>query len=386
VYRHIFTGPSSALSGHRSATKPCIAHLHGLKEVTGRTIAYAAVQARFALSSVEKWTRKDGNFDLQRFFEMVVRLFESNPEQPWVIDTLRWWNTNVPELQSEPKRKRKRRALSEELGDRSNDAVEEVLQQWKAQETEEMSSPSNTLIPTLNLHATPSITMIVTVMKAADATTGNMQGNEAGTGRMLGPKDTKISFDIKRPSHIATGQNLVIIAAKTMSTITTAIDTRAHDMILDPACIKLRMSITKKQVFTNYLRDLHISCLEIFQQHQPTPCQSLQIQHQDNDRSLLQHNESQADRLSQTTRGVTCGVDAEGESSESSLGEGTKKARVSDSEDQDDQPTDPLPAPGSTLEIRHEAEGHRKEGEGNTFEGESEDTARPPRLFKHRRR
>ncbi|KAG6877066.1 hypothetical protein C0992_010960 [Termitomyces sp. T32_za158] len=68
---------------------------------------------------------------------MVVRLFESDPEQPWVINTLRWWNTNVPELQSEPKRKRKRRALSEELGDRSNDAVEEVLQQWKAQETEE---------------------------------------------------------------------------------------------------------------------------------------------------------------------------------------------------------------------------------------------------------
>ncbi|KAG6877065.1 hypothetical protein C0992_010959, partial [Termitomyces sp. T32_za158] len=183
--------------------------------------------------------------------------------------------------------------------------------------------------------------MIVTVMKAADATTSNMQGNEAGTGRMLG-NDAKISFDIKRPSHIATGQNLVIIVAKTMSTITTAIDTRAHDMILDPACIKLRMSITKKQ-------------------HQPTPCQSLQIQHQDNDRSLLQHNESQADRLSQTTRGVTCGVDAEGESSESSLGEGTKKARVSDLEDQDDQPTDPLPAPGLTLEIRHEAEGHRKE-------------------------
>ncbi|KAG6877069.1 hypothetical protein C0992_010963 [Termitomyces sp. T32_za158] len=67
VYRHIFTGPSSALSGHRSATKPCIAHLHGLKEVTGRTIAYAAVQARFALSSVEKWTRKDGNFDSRYF-------------------------------------------------------------------------------------------------------------------------------------------------------------------------------------------------------------------------------------------------------------------------------------------------------------------------------
>ncbi|KAG6883613.1 hypothetical protein C0992_008332 [Termitomyces sp. T32_za158] len=123
VYHHIFMGPSSALSGHRSATKPCIAHLHGLMEVTGRTIAYVAVQAQFALSS------------------MVVRLFESDPEQPWVIDTLRWWNTNVPELQSEPKQKRKQRALSEELGDRSNDAVEEVLQQWKAQETKEMSSP-----------------------------------------------------------------------------------------------------------------------------------------------------------------------------------------------------------------------------------------------------
>jgi hypothetical protein len=46
AFRHIFTGPSSAIRGHRDATKPSKAQMHGLTAVTGRTIAYAAVQVR----------------------------------------------------------------------------------------------------------------------------------------------------------------------------------------------------------------------------------------------------------------------------------------------------------------------------------------------------
>lgn len=48
VFRHIFTGPSSAISKTSRASKPSKAQLHCLIEVTGRTIAYAAVQVRFA--------------------------------------------------------------------------------------------------------------------------------------------------------------------------------------------------------------------------------------------------------------------------------------------------------------------------------------------------
>ena len=44
VFQHIFTGPSSALGTQTQATKDPKAIIHGLTAVTGRTIAYAAVQ------------------------------------------------------------------------------------------------------------------------------------------------------------------------------------------------------------------------------------------------------------------------------------------------------------------------------------------------------
>jgi len=46
VFRHIFTGPSSALGTPTRATKDPKAVIHGLTAATGRTIAYAAVQVR----------------------------------------------------------------------------------------------------------------------------------------------------------------------------------------------------------------------------------------------------------------------------------------------------------------------------------------------------
>jgi len=45
LYRHIFTGPSSALNKVRKATKRSKAEIHSMTEVTGRTIAYVCVQA-----------------------------------------------------------------------------------------------------------------------------------------------------------------------------------------------------------------------------------------------------------------------------------------------------------------------------------------------------
>jgi hypothetical protein len=46
VFRHIFTGPSSALGTPSQGTKNPKATIYGLTAVTGRTIAYAAVQVR----------------------------------------------------------------------------------------------------------------------------------------------------------------------------------------------------------------------------------------------------------------------------------------------------------------------------------------------------
>jgi hypothetical protein len=47
AYRHIFTSPTSAIDGRRDATKQSKAQIHNLTAVTGRTIAYAAVQVHF---------------------------------------------------------------------------------------------------------------------------------------------------------------------------------------------------------------------------------------------------------------------------------------------------------------------------------------------------
>ncbi|KAG6874522.1 hypothetical protein C0995_010435 [Termitomyces sp. Mi166 len=66
VFRHIFTSPFSALSGHQNATKPCITHLHGLKEVTPRTIGYACVQVTVVSISIMNMTiANTGNGDMK---------------------------------------------------------------------------------------------------------------------------------------------------------------------------------------------------------------------------------------------------------------------------------------------------------------------------------
>ncbi|KAG6818546.1 hypothetical protein H0H92_002622, partial [Tricholoma furcatifolium] len=84
--------PTSALSGNRSATKPSKAFIHSMTTVTGRTLAYAAVQARFAISSVETWSMRDASFDYEMFYFNIVAIFEDEPDNPWVQETLHWWN------------------------------------------------------------------------------------------------------------------------------------------------------------------------------------------------------------------------------------------------------------------------------------------------------
>ncbi|KAG6896814.1 hypothetical protein C0992_005914 [Termitomyces sp. T32_za158] len=132
VYRHIYTGPSSSLHGNRCATKPAKSHIHKHKNVTGRGIAYAAVQARFAISSSEKWCIKDGKFNLAHFFNNIVALFENDPKNPWVLETLAWWDKQVPDLKKTIKTKRGRRIL--DLNDSSEDeGADEMLHCLQAQ-------------------------------------------------------------------------------------------------------------------------------------------------------------------------------------------------------------------------------------------------------------
>jgi hypothetical protein len=45
----IYTGKSSAFTGHRSAPKPSQAEMHGMREVFPESVAYAAVQVSMQL-------------------------------------------------------------------------------------------------------------------------------------------------------------------------------------------------------------------------------------------------------------------------------------------------------------------------------------------------
>jgi len=112
VYRHIFTGPSTAATGESSkATKACKAKIHHLTKPTPKTIAYAAamvgpstrlctanalsIQARFMMSSVETWNKRDGKFNLERFWHNIVQLFECAEQygvERWANETLNWFN------------------------------------------------------------------------------------------------------------------------------------------------------------------------------------------------------------------------------------------------------------------------------------------------------
>ena len=88
------------------------AKIYSMTRFIGRHIAYAAVQvcisisfvsrivfvrwlciqAMFLLSTVEAWVADDGAFSLQEFFNEVLGPFEDDPEYPWVVSTLAWYD------------------------------------------------------------------------------------------------------------------------------------------------------------------------------------------------------------------------------------------------------------------------------------------------------
>ena len=53
------------------------------------------LQTRFALSSVESWYFEDGEFNYETFFDNIVDLFETDDKDPWVVETLKWWQEYV---------------------------------------------------------------------------------------------------------------------------------------------------------------------------------------------------------------------------------------------------------------------------------------------------
>jgi len=110
VYKYIFTSPRSVKDDGendpsqpskrkkaRPSSKRSVASLIGLKTVTPRSLAYAAVQLRVALSDTDYWQDHDGAFDYILFYNNVIDYLEpTGPEaQADVKKLLSWWTSKV---------------------------------------------------------------------------------------------------------------------------------------------------------------------------------------------------------------------------------------------------------------------------------------------------
>lgn len=97
VFRHIFTGPRTALkvTDGPIAGKPWNAQILGMLSVTKYSIAYAAVQARQLLNSQEEWSVEDAHFNAEHFFYTILAIFDDAAHSTWYEETIDWWNRRV---------------------------------------------------------------------------------------------------------------------------------------------------------------------------------------------------------------------------------------------------------------------------------------------------
>ncbi|KAG1857425.1 hypothetical protein F4604DRAFT_1882988 [Suillus subluteus] len=120
MFKYIFTSPTSAELDDQEQTSPAmlstqgppkqrrtdgerrtrcdVAGLLNMKSVQPRSIAYAAVQLRFALSSTGSWRIVDDEFNHQEFYDNIVDFLElaaTSDAVKEVEDLLLWWNRKV---------------------------------------------------------------------------------------------------------------------------------------------------------------------------------------------------------------------------------------------------------------------------------------------------
>ncbi|KAG2337190.1 hypothetical protein BDR05DRAFT_1005264 [Suillus weaverae] len=96
-YKHLFIGPSSVTddsSNVRNSAKPSKNRAWGLTAVNKYIIAYIHVITYFTISSAQHWTRYIGDMDLDELFWAIVEMLDDN-DDPWVKDTLTWWNKHL---------------------------------------------------------------------------------------------------------------------------------------------------------------------------------------------------------------------------------------------------------------------------------------------------
>ncbi|KAJ6448152.1 hypothetical protein C8R45DRAFT_1134461 [Mycena sanguinolenta] len=81
-----------------STSKKSVAHKINLRHVTPRSLAYACVHHRFALSDASSWNDVDGDFDYVAYYNNIVDWFENAPgprAQKEADELLVWWDQRV---------------------------------------------------------------------------------------------------------------------------------------------------------------------------------------------------------------------------------------------------------------------------------------------------
>ncbi|THU78130.1 hypothetical protein K435DRAFT_811828 [Dendrothele bispora CBS 962.96] len=95
VYSHLFRGQSSVFEiPEEKKGRKCNAKTYGQFKVTKETIAYAACQARYALSTRNRWRPRDGAFSYPKFYQKVCMFF-ADEDDLWVIETMEWLNKRI---------------------------------------------------------------------------------------------------------------------------------------------------------------------------------------------------------------------------------------------------------------------------------------------------
>ncbi|KAH6870863.1 hypothetical protein BKA70DRAFT_1451663 [Coprinopsis sp. MPI-PUGE-AT-0042] len=104
TFKFIFLSPSS-VEGDRTATRSGNARIHGMTSVTRASLAYVAMQLRFALSSTGIFARGDEETGSEMFYNSLLEFLEDPEEKVEAEALLDWWNRNIfPAFSKEVKR------------------------------------------------------------------------------------------------------------------------------------------------------------------------------------------------------------------------------------------------------------------------------------------
>ncbi|KAJ7571953.1 hypothetical protein C8J56DRAFT_1083871, partial [Mycena floridula] len=122
VAHAIFTSPSSAPTGKMSPPM----------------VAYSVVQAYFALCAQETWRRKDGEFNLNTFYNRILDLL-NDPDDIWAKNTLKWWTQQVFG-ESDAEEKKKKAPVDPE-----DDDFAKLKERRKARADDQLTPESETL-------------------------------------------------------------------------------------------------------------------------------------------------------------------------------------------------------------------------------------------------